>query len=143
MCPPVLSITHMHRVTTIFVYIGKDTYQTKNNTLVPQRAFLFCRVRFYIIKLNVLQHHILTQLYQTIILIHMVSLFFCSLSPSPFPTCPKIDFDNKTCVPCEANCASCLDRPDYCTSCQHHLVMHETKCYSVCPPHTFEREDYM
>lgn len=52
------------------------------------------------------------------------------------------DYDNKTCVPCEANCASCQDRPDYCTSCDHHLVMHDHKCYSACPEHTFETEDY-
>lgn len=52
------------------------------------------------------------------------------------------DYDNKTCVPCEANCASCTDRPDYCTSCDHHLVMHEHKCYSACPLHTYETEDY-
>lgn len=52
------------------------------------------------------------------------------------------DYDNKTCVPCEANCASCQDRPDYCTSCDHHLVMHENKCYSACPEHTYETEDY-
>lgn len=52
------------------------------------------------------------------------------------------DFENKTCVPCEANCASCQDRPDYCVSCEHHLVMHEHKCYSACPPHTYETEDY-
>ncbi|XP_037934689.1 furin-like protease 2 [Teleopsis dalmanni] len=52
------------------------------------------------------------------------------------------NYDNKTCVPCEANCASCQDRPDYCTSCEHHLVMHEHKCYSACPLHTYETEDY-
>ncbi|XP_055845205.1 furin-like protease 2 isoform X2 [Episyrphus balteatus] len=52
------------------------------------------------------------------------------------------NYDNKTCVPCEANCASCQDRPDYCTSCDHHLVMHEHKCYSACPLHTYETEDY-
>uniref|UniRef100_W4VRF9 furin n=1 Tax=Corethrella appendiculata TaxID=1370023 RepID=W4VRF9_9DIPT len=52
------------------------------------------------------------------------------------------NYDNKTCVPCEANCASCQDRPDYCTSCDHHLVMHEHKCYSACPKNTYETEDY-
>lgn len=52
------------------------------------------------------------------------------------------DYENKTCVPCEANCASCQDRPDYCTSCDHHLVMHEHRCYSACPAHTYETEDY-
>lgn len=52
------------------------------------------------------------------------------------------DYENKTCVPCEANCASCQDRPDYCTSCEHHLVMHEHRCYSACPVYTYETEDY-
>ncbi|XP_055634461.1 furin-like protease 2 isoform X2 [Toxorhynchites rutilus septentrionalis] len=52
------------------------------------------------------------------------------------------NYDNRTCVPCEANCAFCQDRPDYCTSCDHHLVMHEHKCYSACPKNTYETEDY-
>ncbi|EDS41850.1 proprotein convertase subtilisin/kexin type 4, furin [Culex quinquefasciatus] len=54
----------------------------------------------------------------------------------------EVYYDNRTCVPCEANCASCQDRPDYCTSCDHHLVMHEHKCYSACPKNTYETEDY-
>ncbi|CAO1381843.1 unnamed protein product [Diamesa hyperborea] len=60
-------------------------------------------------------------------------------------TCPDgyyENYDNKTCVPCEANCASCQDRPDYCTSCDHHLVMHEHKCYAACPKNTYETEDF-
>lgn len=68
-----------------------------------------------------------------------------NLSNPHFLTLPPLlltDYDNKTCVPCEANCASCADRPDYCTSCDHHLVMHEHKCYSACPLHTYETEDY-
>ncbi|XP_041766317.1 furin-like protease 2 isoform X2 [Anopheles merus] len=52
------------------------------------------------------------------------------------------NYDNRTCVPCEANCASCQDRPDYCTSCDHHLVMHEHRCYAACPKNTYETEDY-
>lgn len=52
------------------------------------------------------------------------------------------DYENKTCVSCEANCASCQDRSDYCTSCEHHLVMHEHRCYSACPEFTYETEDY-
>ena len=56
--------------------------------------------------------------------------------------CIFADYDNKTCVPCEANCGSCQDRPDYCTSCEHHLVMHEHKCFSSCPLHTYETEEY-
>ncbi|XP_046836770.1 furin-like protease 2 isoform X1 [Vespa crabro] len=50
--------------------------------------------------------------------------------------------ENSTCVPCEANCASCQDRPDKCTSCEHHLVMHENKCYAACPLYTYETQDY-
>lgn len=60
-------------------------------------------------------------------------------------TCPDGYFENsenKTCVPCEANCASCQDRPDYCTSCEHHLVMHEHKCFAACPKNTYETEDF-
>lgn len=44
-------------------------------------------------------------------------------------------------MPCEANCASCQDRPDKCTSCEHHLVMHENKCYAACPAYTYETQD--
>ncbi|EDW00125.1 furin-like protease 2 isoform X2 [Drosophila grimshawi] len=51
------------------------------------------------------------------------------------------DIKNRTCVPCEPNCASCQDRPEYCTSCDHHLVMHENKCYSACPLDTYETEE--
>lgn len=54
----------------------------------------------------------------------------------------SIDYDNKTCVPCESNCASCQDKPDYCMSCEHHLVMYNHKCYSSCPQGTYETEDY-
>lgn len=53
-----------------------------------------------------------------------------------------IDSENNTCVPCEANCASCSDQPDYCTSCQHHLVLYEKKCFAACPLYTYETEDY-
>lgn len=52
-----------------------------------------------------------------------------------------VDMKNRTCVPCEPNCASCQDRPEYCTSCDHHLVMHENKCYSACPLDTYETEE--
>ncbi|XP_066589847.1 furin-like protease 2 isoform X2 [Prorops nasuta] len=50
--------------------------------------------------------------------------------------------ENSTCVPCEANCGSCQDRPDRCTSCEHHLVMYENKCYAACPLNTYETQDY-
>uniref|UniRef100_A0A1A9W1G0 furin n=1 Tax=Glossina brevipalpis TaxID=37001 RepID=A0A1A9W1G0_9MUSC len=71
--------------------------------------------------------------------LHVTDLAVC------LQVCPEgyyENYDNKTCVPCEANCASCQDRPDYCTSCEHHLVMHEHKCFSSCPLHTYETEDY-
>ncbi|XP_017962667.1 furin-like protease 2 isoform X1 [Drosophila navojoa] len=51
------------------------------------------------------------------------------------------DIKNKTCVPCEPNCASCQDRPEFCTSCDHHLVMHENKCFSACPLNTYETDE--
>ena len=70
------------------------------------------------------------------------SLIFHLFFSLPFYPRHCTDYDNKTCVPCEANCASCQDRPDYCTSCEHNLVMHEHKCYSACPVHTYETEDY-
>ncbi|XP_012281896.1 furin-like protease 2 [Orussus abietinus] len=52
------------------------------------------------------------------------------------------NIENNTCVPCEANCASCQDRPDHCISCEHHLVMHENRCYAACPLYTYETQDY-
>lgn len=71
--------------------------------------------------------------------LHVIDLAVC------MQVCPEgyyENYDNKTCVPCEANCASCQERPDHCTSCDHHLVMHENQCYSACPAHTYETEDY-
>ncbi|XP_044019968.1 furin-like protease 2 isoform X2 [Aphidius gifuensis] len=59
--------------------------------------------------------------------------------------CPESYYENTengTCVPCEANCANCQDRPDHCTSCEHHLVMYENRCYAACPLNTFETQDY-
>ncbi|XP_075157350.1 furin-like protease 2 isoform X2 [Haematobia irritans] len=71
--------------------------------------------------------------------LHVTDLAVC------LQVCPEgyyENYDNNTCVPCEANCGSCQDRPDYCTSCEHHLVMHEHKCFSSCPLHTYETEEY-
>ncbi|KAK6644158.1 Furin-like protease 2 [Polyplax serrata] len=59
--------------------------------------------------------------------------------------CPDGYYENTeqgTCVPCQPNCASCVDRPDYCTSCDHHLVMFDHKCYAACPTYSYETEDY-
>lgn len=59
--------------------------------------------------------------------------------------CPDGYYENSEqsiCVPCQPNCASCVDRPDHCTSCDHHLVMFKNKCYAACPTYSYETEDY-
>ncbi|KAL1453686.1 hypothetical protein WDU94_010006 [Cyamophila willieti] len=59
--------------------------------------------------------------------------------------CPEGYFENTeegTCVPCEPNCASCQDRPDHCTACDHHLVLYGSKCLAACPDKTYETDDY-
>uniref|UniRef100_A0A1B6CCM9 furin n=1 Tax=Clastoptera arizonana TaxID=38151 RepID=A0A1B6CCM9_9HEMI len=59
--------------------------------------------------------------------------------------CPEGYYENSdegTCIPCEPNCGSCQERPDHCTTCDHHLVMFENKCYAACPMYTFETDDY-
>lgn len=71
--------------------------------------------------------------------LHVTDLAVC------LQQCPEgyyENFDQRTCVPCEANCASCQDRPDFCTSCDHHLVMHNHTCLASCPDHTYETDDY-
>ncbi|XP_058802575.1 furin-like protease 2 isoform X2 [Phymastichus coffea] len=50
--------------------------------------------------------------------------------------------ENSTCVPCEANCASCTEQPNHCTTCEHHLVLYNYKCHAACPIYTFESQDY-
>ncbi|KAI8035334.1 furin-like protease 2 isoform X2 [Drosophila gunungcola] len=70
--------------------------------------------------------------------LHVIDLAVC------LQFCPDGYFENsknRTCIPCEPNCASCQDHPEYCTSCDHHLVMYEHKCYSACPLDTYETED--
>ncbi|CAG2058146.1 unnamed protein product [Timema podura] len=52
------------------------------------------------------------------------------------------DSEENLCVPCAPNCASCHDQPDYCSSCEHHLVLYENRCYATCPVYTYETEDY-
>ncbi|KAI5694478.1 hypothetical protein M8J76_010586 [Diaphorina citri] len=57
----------------------------------------------------------------------------------------KVDRGNTeegTCVPCEPNCASCQERPDHCTACDHHLVLYGNKCLAACPDKTYETDDY-
>ncbi|KAL1508965.1 hypothetical protein ABEB36_003778 [Hypothenemus hampei] len=59
--------------------------------------------------------------------------------------CPEGYFENfidKTCIPCQPNCAGCQDRPDHCTSCDHHLLLYQNKCLAACPSNTFETDDY-
>lgn len=55
---------------------------------------------------------------------------------------PSEDLEEKTCVPCESNCASCQERPDHCTSCHHNLVLSNNKCLATCPPNTYETDSY-
>ncbi|CAG9822494.1 unnamed protein product, partial [Phaedon cochleariae] len=59
--------------------------------------------------------------------------------------CPEGYYENfleKTCIPCQTNCAGCQDRPDRCTSCDHHLLLYQNKCLASCPMHTYETDDY-
>ncbi|CAH2020236.1 unnamed protein product, partial [Acanthoscelides obtectus] len=51
-------------------------------------------------------------------------------------------YADKTCIPCQPNCASCQDRPDYCTSCDHHLLLYQNKCLASCPQNSYETDDY-
>nr|CAD7425939.1 unnamed protein product [Timema monikensis] len=51
------------------------------------------------------------------------------------------DSDRNLCVPCEPNCASCVDKSNNCVNCEHHLVLHDSKCFATCPLHTHETED--
>lgn len=53
-----------------------------------------------------------------------------------------IDTEEGTCVACGPNCGSCDYRPDHCTSCEHHLVLHDNQCYANCPVNTYETNDY-
>jgi proprotein convertase subtilisin/kexin type 5 len=52
------------------------------------------------------------------------------------------DYSVKTCTPCQPNCGGCQDRPDHCTSCDHHLLLYQNKCLTSCPTNTYETEDY-
>ncbi|KAJ8965046.1 hypothetical protein NQ314_004447, partial [Rhamnusium bicolor] len=52
------------------------------------------------------------------------------------------NFADKTCIPCQPNCAGCQDRPDHCTSCDHHLLLYQNRCLAACPTNTYETEDY-
>ncbi|XP_072380228.1 furin-like protease 2 isoform X2 [Diabrotica undecimpunctata] len=59
--------------------------------------------------------------------------------------CPEGYYENfadRTCIPCQPNCAGCQDRPDHCTSCDHHLLLFQNRCLASCPLSTFETDDY-
>ncbi|XP_074038039.1 furin-like protease 2 isoform X2 [Leptinotarsa decemlineata] len=59
--------------------------------------------------------------------------------------CPEGYYENfaeKTCIPCQPNCVGCQDRPDHCTSCDHHLLLYQNKCLAFCPSNTYETDDY-
>ncbi|XP_045465314.1 furin-like protease 2 isoform X1 [Harmonia axyridis] len=52
------------------------------------------------------------------------------------------DYLHKTCVTCQPNCLACQERPDHCTSCDHHLLLYQNKCLAACPVGTYETEYY-
>ncbi|KAJ8941052.1 hypothetical protein NQ318_006826 [Aromia moschata] len=59
--------------------------------------------------------------------------------------CPEGYYENfadKTCIPCQPNCAGCQDHPDHCTSCDHHLLLYQNRCLASCPTNTYETDDY-
>lgn len=71
--------------------------------------------------------------------VRVVDLDFC------MQQCPDgyfEDYRDKTCTPCQPNCGSCQDRPDYCTSCDHHLLLYLNQCLAACPANTFETDEY-
>lgn len=53
------------------------------------------------------------------------------------------DTTSSVCRPCAAHCSTCSERADACTSCEHHLVLHEGSCLTSCPPSHYETEDYL
>ncbi|KOB78841.1 Endoprotease FURIN, partial [Operophtera brumata] len=53
------------------------------------------------------------------------------------------DTASSACRPCASHCATCSDRADSCTSCEHHLVLHDGTCLTACPPSYYETDDYM
>ncbi|CAG9791010.1 unnamed protein product [Diatraea saccharalis] len=52
------------------------------------------------------------------------------------------DSDSSVCRPCAAHCGTCSERADVCTSCEHHLLLHDGTCMASCPPSYYETEDY-
>ncbi|XP_060524028.1 furin-like protease 2 [Cylas formicarius] len=71
--------------------------------------------------------------------VHVIDLDIC------LQQCPEGYYENfadRTCIPCQPNCAGCQDRPDHCTSCDHHLLLYQSKCLAACPINTHETEDY-
>ncbi|KAL7296421.1 hypothetical protein TKK_0010430 [Trichogramma kaykai] len=59
--------------------------------------------------------------------------------------CPDGYFEGssgKKCIPCASNCATCINKPNYCLSCEHHLVLYKNKCYATCPIYTYQTTDH-
>lgn len=52
------------------------------------------------------------------------------------------DTGASVCRPCAAHCATCSERADACTSCEHHLLLHDGTCLASCPPSYYETDDY-
>lgn len=52
------------------------------------------------------------------------------------------DTNSSICRPCATHCATCSERADACTSCEHHLLLHDGSCLAACPPSYYETEDY-
>lgn len=60
--------------------------------------------------------------------------------------CPDGYFEDVTknaCIGCQGNCASCPEGPNICSSCDHHLILHNNTCITSCPEKTFETDDSM
>ncbi|XP_024081815.1 furin-like protease 2 isoform X2 [Cimex lectularius] len=52
------------------------------------------------------------------------------------------DTAGNQCISCQGNCASCPDGPNICSSCDHHLILHNSTCVASCPKYTYETDDY-
>jgi len=52
------------------------------------------------------------------------------------------DRERQSCIGCQGNCASCPEGAELCTSCDHHLILHNHTCIAACPMNMFETDDY-
>ncbi|XP_066908018.1 furin-like protease 2 [Halyomorpha halys] len=48
------------------------------------------------------------------------------------------DTENRKCLSCSENCATCQESPNQCTSCEAHLVFYNHSCLPSCPTGTFQ-----